>query len=91
VTLSGLPQAEVTENEEHHDYEANQVDEVVHVTFSFLARERITDTSAPIPFPRARPHERTGRAEAVHSCLRSPYSGQSPLITCEDECLSARA
>jgi hypothetical protein len=31
---SGLSQAEVTENEEYHHHEANNVDEVVHVASS---------------------------------------------------------
>ena len=88
---SGLPQAEVTENEEYYYREANKVDDAVHVTFSFLSRDRRTGEPDPIALPRDRPHERTGRAEAVRSCLRSRLLGQLPLlITCGVRCLSAR-
>ena len=65
MTLSRLPQAEITENEEHHYSKANKVDDVVHVTCSFLSRDWITGAPDPIPFPRDRPRKRTGRAEAL--------------------------
>jgi hypothetical protein len=68
---SGLPQAEVAENEEHYHYDANNVENAVHVVFSFLARDGITGAPDSITLPRARAHERTGRTEAVRSCLRS--------------------
>jgi hypothetical protein len=69
---SRLPQAEVAENEEHYHYDANNVENAVHVVFSFLSRDRITGAPDSKTLPRARLHERTGRAEAVRSCLRSP-------------------
>jgi hypothetical protein len=59
---SGLPQAEVAENEEHYHHNANNVENAVHVASSFLARDRITVAPDPIALPRDRPRERSARA-----------------------------
>lgn len=39
---SGLSQAEVAENEEHYHHDANNVENAIHVEFSFLSCDRIT-------------------------------------------------
>ena len=38
---SGLSQSEITGDEEHHHNNTHNVENIVHVSFSFLSRDRI--------------------------------------------------
>jgi hypothetical protein len=38
----GLSQSEVAGNEKHHHNNTNDIENIVHVSFSFLSRDRIT-------------------------------------------------
>jgi hypothetical protein len=38
----GLPQSEIAGNEEHHNNNTNDIENIVHVSFSFLSRDRVT-------------------------------------------------
>jgi hypothetical protein len=42
VARLGLSQAEITGDEEHHHNNTHNVENIVHVSFSFLSRDRIT-------------------------------------------------
>jgi len=39
--LRGLPQSEIAGDEEHHHNNTHNVENIVHVSFSFLSRDRI--------------------------------------------------
>ena len=41
-TAPGLPQSEIACYEKHHNNNTNDVKNIVHVSFSFLSRDRIT-------------------------------------------------
>jgi hypothetical protein len=47
----GLPQSEITGNEEDYDHKANNVDNTVHVSSFFLSRDRIYFILKLEPYP----------------------------------------
>jgi hypothetical protein len=60
----GLPQSEIAGNKEHYHHNTNNVENIVHVSSSFLSRDRIAvepDAHNII--------QRKGKREALSCCL----------------------